>query len=365
MYPVMRKLLFSLDPELAHELVKTAAFLAPKTLLRITCQNHAPVLKASLGETRLTSPIGLAAGFDKNGELLALLQVLGFGFLELGSVTALESLGNPKPRIFRLPLDESIINRMGLPNWGADKFAAHLAKQKLTTPIGVNIAKTPEAAKTSKSKNGIDDFAESFQKLHKLGCYLVFNLSCPNTTDGKTFEDPALFAEFAAKLAELRKELGVTKPVLVKLSPDTEAKAVRKIVDESIKQGFDGFVVSNTTSTRKALSSSPKVIEKIGRGGLSGKALLSLANKQLETVHEIVGNKKILIGVGGIMNLSDLLTKFSAGAQLVQIYTGFIYGGPFFVRELNRGLAKLCAKHGLKSYRDLIGNQEAAKLVKE
>ena len=356
MYAALRKLLFSLDPERAHELVKTASFLTPKNLLKLSCQNRAPELKTALGETRLTSPIGLAAGFDKNGELLPLLQALGFGFLELGSVTALASLGNPKPRIFRLPTDSSMINRMGLPNWGADKFAVHLAKQKLTTPIGINIAKTPG------SKNGIDDFATSFRKLHHLGCYSVFNLSCPNTTDGKTFEDPALFAEFATKLVQLRQELKVTKPLLIKLSPDTDAKAVRKIVEFAVKQGFDGFVVSNTTATRSGLATNSAAIEKIGRGGLSGKALLLLANQQLKTVHEIVGNKKILIGVGGIMNLNDLLTKFSAGAQLVQIYTGFIYGGPFFVRELNRGLAKLCHKHGLKSYRELIGNAETVRL---
>ncbi len=356
MYWALRKLLFSLDPELAHELVKTASFLAPKSLLKLTCQTHVLELKASLGKTRLTSPIGLAAGFDKNGELLSLLQTLGFGFLELGSVTAMESLGNPKPRVFRLPIDESMINRMGLPNWGADKFATHLAKQKLTTPIGINIAKTPG------SKNGIDDFAKSFQTLHHLGCYVVFNLSCPNTADGKTFEDPILFAEFAAKMAQLRQELSVTKPILVKLSPDTDTKAVHKIVEESLKQGFDGFVVSNTSSTRNELATDVKTIEKTGRGGLSGKALLTLATQQLKTVHEIVGNKKILIGVGGIMALKDVLAKFAAGAQLVQIYTGFIYGGPFFVKGLNRGLTHICQNHGLKSYRELIGNKEAVRL---
>lgn len=368
MYPILKKLLFTLEPEAAHVLAKNVTRFSPTSLMTRATRVRSPALKTALGDVPLENPIGLAAGFDKNGEMVPFLASLGFGFLELGSVTAHPCPGNPRPRIFRLPKDDSLINHMGLPNWGAEIFARRFAKVKSRVPIGINIAKMPEfalppaggkdktPARTSKTAAGIDDYLITFRKLHSLGDYFTFNLSCPNTLDGATFEDPLLFAELVGEIEACRQELKVTQPVLIKLSPDVARPALQKIVEGAIKHGIDGFVLTNTTPLRPTLKSRKAVVDKIGKGGLSGKPLLTPANRQLANVYQIVGREKILIGVGGIMSFEDLLSKLACGASLFQIYTGFIYKGPFFVRQLNQKLAEFCERRGIKNYHDLIGD---------
>lgn len=357
MYTILKRILFNLNPETAHLLAKHASKLAPVNILSKHTTVSSNALKASLGKTKLKNPIGLASGFDKNAEMLDFLQALGFGFLELGSITASACKGNPKPRIFRLPKDKSIINRMGLPNIGANAFAQRLKRLKTKVPYGINIAKTPDFAqqKDSVVKNGIDDFLETFKATHHLGSYIVFNLSCPNTHDNKTFEDPKLFVSLAKEIKDIKKDLKVTKPVLIKLSPDLKTKNLSNLVDQAIKFGFDGFVLTNTTTSRTNLKTKQKTLLNIGMGGLSGKALNEISTKQLKNVFNITGRKKILIGTGGIMGFDDLLSKFANGASLVQIYTGFIYEGPLFIKRLNEELALFCKKRGLKSYKELVG----------
>jgi len=312
MYSLIRKILFTLQPETAHLLIKSFSKCIPKGGLRRSTTIKSKLLKSSIGQTPLKNPIGLAAGFDKNGEMISFLQALGFGFLELGSITAQPCAGNPKPRIFRLTKDQSLINRMGLPNMGADAFAKHMTKQKTIIPYGVNIAKTPNFAQNKDQQvGGIEDFITSFQRLHFLGNYTVFNLSCPNTNESKTFEDPNLFTDLAQEIASVKKALGSQKPLFIKLSPDLETNDLRKIVETAIKFDFDGFVIANTTIQRSNLQTPQRKIEKIGSGGLSGQALNHLANEQLKKVYEIVGQNKILIGVGGVMNFQDVLTRNS------------------------------------------------------
>lgn len=356
MNALLRKMLFTLAPETAHNLVKSLAPLAPNRLLERQCRLHAPELTTQLGDQKIDNPVGLAAGFDKNAEIVPFLQALGFGFLELGSVTDQPSEGNPRPRIFRLTKDQSLINRMGLPNWGAERFVSQIANQKISVPYGVNIAKTPGA------KNGVLDICEAFSKLSNLGCYTVINLSCPNTSDGKTFEDPQQFEGLAKELTAIRKTLTKKLPLLVKLSPDNNEKATTQIVECALKFGFDGFVVSNTSTSRDGLNTRSSTVAKIGRGGLSGKSILDCSTQKLRLVHHIAGKNVLLIGVGGIMNLSGMLEKFAAGAQLIQIYTGFVYGGPFFVRDLNCQLIRLCQKNGIKNFRQLIGDPKTTEL---
>lgn len=353
---LLTRLLFRLEPETAHGVVEVLAKITPAVLVNPFTQVKNPTLRAQIGNTPLENPVGLAAGFDKNGNMIGLLEALGFGFLELGSISAFPCQGNPKPRIFRLLEDQSLINRMGLPNMGADAFLTKMQNQKTTKPYGVNIVKTPDFALNSHSKiDGIEDFLQSFTKLYELGNYVVLNLSCPNTHETKTFESPELFSELACVLASKRKDFPQKKPVLIKLSPDLETDSLREIVDLALKFDFDGFVLTNTTTRRDGLKTSAAKIGQIGRGGLSGAALTALANDKIKQVYNIVGNKKIIMAVGGIMSFEDLLTKLKLGASLFQVYTGMIYHGPFFIKKLNRELADFCERLGVKNYAELVG----------
>lgn len=357
MYSVFKKILFSLHPELAHELVKSVAPVFPKALFSRLTTTHSSRLTTHLGTTPLSNPIGLAAGFDKNAELVQFMSSLGFGFLELGSVTAKACAGNSKPRIFRLPEDVSLINRMGLPNHGAKAFAQKLANQKTEIPIGINISKTPDFAQDVPPLDAVEDYLTTFLEVRHLGDYIVFNLSCPNSGDSKLLEHPDLFQPLAKAIDAERKLHKVKKPLFLKISPDLDLKNLKTLLEIAYEYDFDGFVLTNTTTQRPLRNTSQKRILEIGRGGLSGKALTELANRQLKAVTEIVEKKKTIIGVGGIMTFDDLLTKLSLGATHFQIYTGLIYGGPFFVRDLNRQLDEYCAKVGVKNYQELVGHK--------
>ncbi len=338
MYSLLKPLLFKLDPETAHTLVKSSRYFLPRPLLRTLTAVKSSRLECQIGSTLLKNPIGLAAGFDKNGEAVDFMGALGFGFVEIGSVTALPCLGNPKPRIFRQPETESLVNKMGLPNWGVEKIAYRLHWHRPKTPIGISIAKTPGRS------NGIDDYVESFRKLAALGNYTVLNLSCPNTDEGTTFEDPKLFLKLATAIAEARMEVKDRLPILIKISPTLPSELLQKIIEIAMRYELDGFVVGNTL--------------KVDGGGLSGKKLKTLADAQLKQVYEIVKKEKIIMGVGGIMSFEDLRDKLALGATFFQVYTGLIYRGPFFIKELCQKLDVLCQKLGVKNYAELVGNSD-------
>lgn len=351
MYSVFKKILFTLDPETAHNLAKRTGPLL--SLMGGLTQVEDSHIAATLGKTKLSNPIGLAAGFDKNGEMFGFAKALGFGFTEIGSVTSIPCDGNMRPRIFRLPKDESLINRMGLPNRGAVAVASTLAAKKPKFPYGINIAKTPDAA-APHYRAGVEDFMASFDRLKDHGNYFVFNLSCPNTADGRTFEDPRIFESLAKSIYETRKKLTFPRPILVKLSPDLDEKNLFHLVTAACEWGFDGFIVSNTTLKRPNMKTGPFTVGKMGMGGLSGGALEKKANEQLEKVAQMAPDK-IIVACGGLMNFESLLKKLSLGASLFQVYTGLVYGGPFFVKKLNRQLVEFCEKEGVKNYLELKG----------
>ena len=364
MYSILKKFLFTLEPETAHHFIKMAGKAAPKGLLSRITRVKDSVLKTSIDGVEISNPVGLAAGFDKNAEMAGFLFALGFGYLELGSVTNHPCAGSPRPRIFRLPKDESLMNRMGLPNVGVERFAVNFSKIKARIPCGINIAKNPfvggNGSGMLQTARGIEEYVRTFVRVAPLGAYFVLNLSCPNTNDGKTFEDPKSFADLAREILLVRKDLHVAKPVLIKLSPDIDRKQLTALVEAAVKYGFEGFVVSNSTACHPHLKTSGDELKKIGRGGLTGKALHQAANNQLKNVFDIVGRDKILIGVGGIMGIRDLLLKLSLGASLVQVYTGLVYRGPCFVRDLNRDLADFCRQQGVGNYIELRGLKEIA-----
>lgn len=351
-------MLFLLGPEEAHEVARRLSRLFPTEFLAPLTRYQSSRLETSIGSVPLANPIGLAAGFDKNGDMINLAKALGFGFTEIGSITQKPCAGNPKPRLIRLPKDFSLINRLGLPNWGVKKIVEHLEKTKPSLPVGLNIAKTP--ARGTEKREGVSELMATFKALKGEGDYFVFNLSCPNTADGKTFEDPENFVELAKAVVAARRDLDSSRPVLLKLSPDLPKKVLKTLVEKGIEFGFDGFVLSNSTIKREVLKTDPEILSRFGQGGLTGAALKGAANDQLGSVFEMVGTRKILVAVGGILGVADLLEKLALGGALFQVYTGLVYGGPLFVKRLCRGLDAWCQKEGVKNFRELVGSKDLA-----
>lgn len=325
MYGLLRRLLFLLPPESAHALATTALDLVAPLLHRAP-----PGSPVDVFGLRFLNPVGLAAGFDKNAAHLRGLAGLGFGFLEVGSVTARPWPGNPRPRLFRLPADEALINCMGLNNHGAEAVAARLARRRVGVPVFVNVAKTPDPALEGAA--AVADYVQSFRVLAPHADALVLNISCPNSGDGRTFEESAALA---ALLDATLPERG-GRPVLVKVSPDLSPEALETVVRVALDRGVDGFTATNTTVSRQGLQTPDSTLESIGRGGLSG---APLRVRSLEVVRRIRALCDLpIVAVGGISTAEHAREALAAGASLVQLYTGFIYGGPGAIRRIARGL---------------------------
>lgn len=307
----------------------------------------------SLGQTidglYFPNPIGVAAGFDKNARIINALESIGFGFVEVGSITAKPSKGNPKPRAFRLPKDKGLINRMGLNNQGAVDICHRLQQKQCSIPLGVNIAKTHDP--DILGDKAIEDYRTSFQYAQKVADYITLNVSCPNTTEGKTFEDERALSELLHAL--LKDGAHFTQPVYVKFSVDLEKKELQKLVELCMQYKVSGFVATNTSTSRENLKHSKAELDKIGRGGLSGAPIAKRSNETIRWIYEVSKGKKNIIGVGGILNGNDALEKIKAGADLLQVYTGLVYQGPSLVKDLNRSIAHEMDKYGVGSIREL------------
>jgi dihydroorotate dehydrogenase len=335
---LLKPLLFQSDAETAHE---WALFLASQT-------NKSPLLQALTseiyGESNIgleqelfgltfPNPIGLAAGFDKNGTTPKAMQALGFGFVEVGSITAQQSKGNPKPRAFRLPQDHSLINRMGLNNEGADKITKRLRTLDLNIPLGVNIAKTNDAS--IHGDEALQDYLYSYEKAQPVADYITVNISCPNTGEGKTFEDPSALKDL---LDTLNPDADGRKPSLIKFTVDIERKGLEKLVQICEDYNVAGYVATNTSSIRDDLSTPEAELNEIGNGGLSGRAIQQRSTQVVRWLSEITEGEKPIIGIGGIDSPQAALEKLEAGADLLQIYTGLVYEGPGLVKRIKRAL---------------------------
>ncbi len=326
MYRLLCRLLFLLPPEAAHRFATFALDLVAPLLRRPP--PSAPVSALGL---HFANPVGLAAGFDKNAAHLRGLAGLGFGFIEVGSVTHRPWPGNARPRLFRLPADGALINRMGLNNHGAQVVAGRLARRRLGVPVFVNVAKTADP--TLEGAPAIDDYVQSFRILAPHADALVLNISCPNSGDGRTFEDPDALA---ALLDAVVPERG-GRPLLVKLSPDLSPDALETVVRIALARGVDGFVATNTTVARTGLQTPETTLKSIGRGGLSG---APLRLRSLDVVRRVRAlTDRPIVAVGGISTAEQAREALAAGATLVQLYTGFVYGGPGTPRRIARGLA--------------------------
>lgn len=340
-----KPLLFRLDPERAHRFTfRIGRALGDADWMRVALAarygHPDPVLASERFGLRYPSPIGTAAGFDKNADLVRVLPAVGFGHMEIGSVTALPSAGNPRPRLFRLPDDRALINRMGLNNQGADAIAARLTGFRAAVPLAVNIAKTHDPRILG--DDAIRDYVRSVEVMEAAADHIVLNVSCPNTEEGKTFEEPGAFREL---LAAVR----TRKPLSVKFSPDVDDRTLETLTAIALDAGVRGFTAVNTSVRRDGLATSAERLAAIGRGGLSGRPLRDPALRTLRFLRQVLPSDATLTSVGGISDITDVLARFRAGAHLVQIYTGLIYEGPMLAARMNRELASVIKRDGASS----------------
>lgn len=347
MYKWLRSLLFLFPPESVHHfsmffLNLVSSFRPGRFLLRMAFSSKKVTQSVNFAGLSFRNPVGLAAGFDKNALYIQSLETLGFGFVEIGTVTPLPQDGNPKPRLFRLKKDGALINRMGFNNDGVEKVAARLEKwrKKKTESgnrqllIGGNIGKN----KVTPNELAWQDYTTCFEKLFPWVDYFVVNVSSPNTPGLRALQEKDSLRKILTGLQEINRRKSNPKPVLLKIAPDLEMTQLDDVIDLALEINLEGLVVSNTTISREGLLSSTEEIEKIGAGGLSGKPIQKKSTEFIRYISEKTKQSLPVIGSGGIFKAADAREKMKAGAGLVQIWTGFIYEGPAVVKRILRGI---------------------------
>jgi len=335
----IRPLLFLLPPESAHHftLALLKLFLklpVMKSIVKSFYNTNNPSLNRNVFGLAFPNPVGLAAGFDKNAEYIDELSCLGFGFIEIGTVTPLPQPGNEKPRLFRLPKDFAVINRMGFNNDGAAKIAERLKKRKSKIIVGGNIGKN----KITPNENAADDYGKCFEALFDYVDYFVVNVSSPNTPGLRELQDKAPLMKILNTLQERNNQKKTRKPILLKIAPDLTEPQLDDIVEIVSTCKIDGIVATNTTISRENLQTSQDKAKALGAGGLSGAPLRKRATEVIRYLRQKTDIP--IIGVGGIMNETDADEKLNAGATLMQVYTGFIYEGPSLICRICKHLSR-------------------------
>lgn len=343
MYHIIRTLLFKMGPEAVHHMVmnwlkRAYSVSASRVLLKSTYVLSHKKLSRNLWGISFPNPVGLAAGFDKDGKYTDALACLGFGFVEIGTVTPRPQPGNPQPRLFRLPQDQALINRMGFNNEGSKAAAERLKNRKEKLVIGGNIGKN----KDTPNEEAINDYEACFKDLYDTVDYFVVNVSSPNTPGLRALQDKEPLMKILNRLMVLNKELGVgrLKPLLLKIAPDLTNEQLDDIVEIVKVTGIHGLVATNTTIDRSGLQTNQSDIDAIGAGGLSGKPLRKRATEVISYIHKKSNGQIPIIAAGGIFTADDAIEKLNAGAVLVQVYTGFIYEGPAIARNICKGILK-------------------------
>lgn len=356
---LVRRLLFSLPPETAHELaLHSLSLLRPKFINDLVANRYSfsslPVNRFGIS---FPNPVGLAAGFDKDGIALTALAALGFGFIEAGTVTFHAQPGNPRPRLFRLPEDKALINRAGFNNSGAAAFAKHVQRDRPHCVLGVSIGKS----KITPLEQATEDYLASFETVYDVADYIAVNVSSPNTPQLRQLQQSENLSALLSALQERSRALQQIQqrprpmPLLVKLSPDLTSEDLELIVDVVARLEIDGIIATNTTITRDHLLTDRVRVAALGEGGLSGAPLRAKSTQMVADLYRLTKGKIPIVGVGGIFTAEDAWEKISAGASLVQLYTGFIYRGPGIAREINEGLARLLEQKGFSNLDAAVG----------
>ena len=324
-----------LPPELAHSFsLNSLKILYKFKILGLFFNKIEHHEKVTFLGMEFNNRLGTAAGLDKNGDYIDSLGALGFGFLEVGTVTPLPQPGNPKPRIFRNYSENSIVNRLGFNNKGVDYLVSNLKKRKYKGILGINIG----ANKNSDGDERINDYIVCLQKVIQYADYITINISSPNTPNLRDLQEKKPLTALVKKLCKERLKKSKEKPLLLKISPDLSEKQLLDIISVIETENLDGLIATNTTIQRENLESNPKITSE--SGGLSGKKLTSKSNEVIRFIHENSNGTFPIIGVGGIFDAEDVIEKFECGASLVQIYTGFIYEGPSIVKTINKKLIR-------------------------
>lgn len=356
MYSLLLRLMFLIQPERVHHLAFRAmrlvtAFGPLRALVARVLTVSDPVLRTRVFGVDFPAPLGLAAGFDKDATGVNAWGALGFGFAEVGTVTAQAQPGNPAPRLFRLPADHALINRMGFNNHGAGHAANQLRQRRSGVPIGANIGKT----KVVPAAEADADYTASARLLGPLADFIVVNVSSPNTPG---LRDLQAVESLRPLLRAVQGSVDV--PVLVKIAPDLSDEDVDAVADLAVELGLAGIVATNTTISRSGLRTPDAEVTAIGAGGLSGAPVADRSLEVLRRLYARVGGRLALISVGGIETTDQAWERILAGASLIQGYTGFIYGGPFWMRRIHKGLAQRVRAAGYSSLADAVGAEHRA-----
>ncbi len=345
MYKKLRPLIFKFGPEVAHSLAIKA--LKYNYIPASKLKQNTLIETEFFGKT-IISPIGVAAGFDKNAEVYNPLFKLGFGFVEIGTVTPKAQYGNPKPRIFRLEEDEALINRLGFNNSGAEEISLRIKQNLPDGFLGINIGPNKD------TDNRVEDYIKCFRKFHDLGDYLTINISSPNTENLRNFHNKNELEELLSAIQNEKKKLNSKKPIAVKISPDIKNTEIELISEILIKYFVDIVIISNTTDKNRE---NLKNINKLEKGGLSGKPIEKRSNELIGDFYKILGKKIKIIGVGGIDSGKGAFEKIISGASLVQIYTSMVYEGPNIALKISRELIDILKNQDIKNISEAIGTK--------
>ncbi len=343
MFNKLRSLIFKFDPELAHNLA-----------IKVLRYNYVPYNKIpvnNLIETeifgkKISNPVGLAAGFDKDAEVYNSLFKLGFGFVEVGTITPLKQYGNPKPRVFRLEEDEALINRLGFNNSGADTVGSRIKSSPPSGLFGINIGPNKD------TKNRVEDYLIGLRKFYNLADYLTINISSPNTENLRSFHNENELNELLSEIENEKKILKTNVPIAVKVSPDINNENIEKISELLLKYNISTAIISNSTDRNRE---NLKNINKLEKGGLSGKPLEIKTNLLINKFFKILKNKIKIIGVGGVDSGKSAYEKIINGASLIQLYTGMVYKGPNIASKISKELIEITKNHGVKNISELVG----------
>ncbi|WP_424963620.1 quinone-dependent dihydroorotate dehydrogenase [Ekhidna sp.] len=340
MYQLLKPILFLFSPEKAHKITTGLLHLVlkfpfGKSIVKGMFNFQDQRLEREVFGLKFKNPVGLAAGFDKNAELIDDFANLGFGFIEIGTLTPKGQPGNPQPRLFRLPKDEALINRMGFNNDGVEAAIERLKNRKSDILVGGNIGKN----KVTPNENALDDYLICFEKLYHYVDYFVVNVSSPNTPGLRDLQEKEPLMKLLKALQDENKKKEIQKPILLKIAPDLSESQLDDIIEITQKLDLDGLIVSNTTIDRAGLKTDTKKVESIGAGGLSGKPVFNKSNEVLKYIRRHLPLVHI-IAVGGIHSAQEAVEKIQAGANLVQIYTGLVYEGPALIKRINKELLK-------------------------
>ena len=345
MFSILRPFLFKLDPETTHDLaIKSLKFnYLPRKMFEVEDEQ---ILNIELLGKNFPNPIGLAAGFDKSGEVYNSLLKFGFGFIEIGTVTPLKQFGNPKPRIFRLEDDSALINRLGFNNDGIEIIKNRIKSEKKKGVVGINIGPNKN---TKDQKN---DFCIGLKNFFDIADYITVNISSPNTEGLRDFHDQEKLEDLLLALNKIKSENKINIPLLLKISPDIKDNHISEIADTAIKNDISGIILTNTTNSNK-----DKLISdfKKEEGGLSGEPLQQISTNMIKKFYKQLNGKIPIIGVGGVNSGKSAYEKIIAGASLLQLYTGLVYKGPSIVKNIKKELIQILKVEGLNNIKDAIG----------